>query len=159
MRVEFYPIWIARDKLLNTNNAYTHWGNRSGPAKYLRELGKSHAPLLLPAFGRAKVDAYVSYPDRRKRDVQNLYPTMKSYVDGLVDNEGQGTQSHGKGILPDDNDAYLDGPFLHWTGMRSDRFKEGLFRFDILIREMPDVMPKETKQIPDWDYQNLPTSG
>lgn len=156
MAAEHITVWIPSSKILNSNNAYKHWANRSGPAKFLRELGQAEA-VNLRKFKRAKVDVIVSYPDRRKRDCQNLYPTMKSFVDGLVDNEGNGTQALGKGILPDDNDAYLSGPFLHWSGYLSDRRKEGLFRFDIFIDDLPDVMPKSTEEILEFGQRIVAT--
>lgn len=156
MDVIQHTIWLAPNEILNANQAYSHWGNRSGPAKLLRARGNVDKRLL-PRFERVRIDAVASYVDRRKRDVQNLYPTMKSYVDGLVDNEGNGTQALGKGILPDDNDTYLSGPFLHWSGMLSDRRKEGLARFDLTFTPIPDVMPKSKEGIHEWNPENLPT--
>lgn len=146
-----HTIWLNRSLILNANKAYSHWGNRSGPAKTLRQRG-AVASQRFPRMARARVDVVVSYPDRKKRDVFNLYPTMKSYIDGLVDNEGGGTQSKGAGFLPDDNDIYLSGPFMHWSGMLSDRpGKNGMFRFDLLVTEMESRPIKETKDIGQFD--------
>nr|WP_303769103.1 hypothetical protein [Schaalia odontolytica] len=43
----------------------------------------------------------MAYPDRRRRDRHNLAPTIKAMLDGLID----------AGLLPDDADRYLDGPY------------------------------------------------
>lgn len=150
MQIVRHTVWVPRQFTLNSNDASGHWVKRSVPARWLRDKGQRDQ-VTLPKFKRAQIDAIVSYPDRRRRDVQNLYPTMKSYVDGLVDNEGNGTQAKGLGILPDDNDSYLSGPFLHWSGKLSDRpGKDGMFRFDLRILELPDVMPKTPDEITAW---------
>lgn len=146
-----HTIWLGRKLILNANQAYSHWGNRSGPAKTLRQRG-AVAARRFPRMDRARVDVVVSYPDRRKRDVFNLYPTMKSYIDGMVDNEGGGTQSTGAGFLPDDNDTFLSGPFMHWSGMLSDRpGKNGMFRFDLLVTEMEPLPLTVTEKIGEFN--------
>ena len=102
-----------------------HWGASSSQTSDMRQLGiiKSRE---LPKFGRAQCDVTVSYPDRVERDAMNLYPTMKAYVDGLV-NCTPGTRD-GRGILPDDSDLYLDGPFIRWSGKLSGMKDHYLFR-------------------------------
>ena len=129
--------------ILNSNDRHGHWAQRSGPTKKLRELGNAHKAGI-PQLQRARISVVASYPDRRNRDSQNLYNTMKAYVDGLVDNQdGKG----GRGILPDDNDFYLIGPHIEWSGMLSDRRAEKLFRFDVRIEELPAM----NKVIGEWD--------
>ena len=54
----------------------------------------------VPALQRAHIICEFRPPDRRRRDVHNLYPSAKAAVDGLVD----------AGVLPDDSDEYLIGP-------------------------------------------------
>ena len=54
----------------------------------------------VPAMKRARIVCQYRPPDRRRRDVHNLYPSAKAAVDGLVD----------AGVLPDDSDRYLIGP-------------------------------------------------
>lgn len=50
---------------------------------------------------RARIVVTVRFPDKRRRDVSNLYPYVaKPIVDGLVDAR----------ILPDDDDLHCIGP-------------------------------------------------
>lgn len=54
---------------------------------------------------RIHVRLHYRQPDRRRRDADNLIPTQKACVDGLVD----------AGVIPDDCDPFLDWsrPQLH----------------------------------------------
>jgi crossover junction endodeoxyribonuclease RusA len=86
--------------LLNANHR-GHWSKRSGRTKAIRTA----AWLLtrdagVPHLARAYVVAEYRPPNRRTRDVHNLYPSAKAAVDGVVD----------AGVLTDDSDAYLIGP-------------------------------------------------
>lgn len=138
---------LPRTMILNSNDRHGHWSQRSGPTAKLRALGNAHKAGL-PKLERARIRVIASYPDRRKRDSQNLYNTMKAYVDGLVDNlDGKG----GRGILPDDNDFYLVGPHIEWSGMLSDRKAEKLFRFDVLIEPLPAL----SQVVGEWDESRL----
>ena len=65
----------------------------------IREAAKLLAGPV-PAMKRAHIVCEIRPPDRRRRDVHNLYPSAKAAVDGLVD----------AGVLPDDSDRYLIGP-------------------------------------------------
>ena len=38
-----------------------------------------------PTFMRARLVAWVRFPDGRRRDLHNYMPTLKAFVDGLVD--------------------------------------------------------------------------
>lgn len=53
-----------------------------------------------PTFMRARLVAWVRFPDGRRRDIHNYMPTLKALVDGLVD----------AGLLPDDDARHLQGP-------------------------------------------------
>ena len=53
-----------------------------------------------PSFERARLVAWVRFPDGRRRDLHNYMPTLKALVDGLVD----------AGLLPDDDSRHLQGP-------------------------------------------------
>lgn len=53
-----------------------------------------------PTFMRARLVAWVRFPDGRRRDLHNYMPTLKALVDGLVD----------AGLLPDDDARHLQGP-------------------------------------------------
>lgn len=53
--------------------------------------------------GRVRITVTYRFPDRRRRDVGNLYPYVaKPLVDGLVDAQ----------VIPDDDDRHLIGPDL-----------------------------------------------
>ena len=53
-----------------------------------------------PSLERARLVAWVRFPDGRRRDLHNYMPTLKALVDGLVD----------AGLLPDDDVRHLQGP-------------------------------------------------
>lgn len=86
---------------LLTANQRPHWRERHRKTRYLRGVaGDMARARRVPAMRRAQITAWVSWPNRRRRDVHNLMPTLKALVDGLVD----------AGALPDDSDAHLVGP-------------------------------------------------
>lgn len=87
-------------QLINANKPM-HWHTK---AKLIKEVRATTAILAraakLPRLQRASVVVEYRPPDKRRRDVHNLYPTAKAAIDGLVD----------AGVLPDDNDHHLLGP-------------------------------------------------
>lgn len=86
--------------LLNANRR-VHWRIRHERTKAIRLAAYYAALRAVPALQRAHVIAEYRPPDRRRRDVANLYPSFKAAIDGaLVDT----------GVLPDDSDEYLVGP-------------------------------------------------
>lgn len=92
----------VKRSLLNANER-THWARRSRLSREWRErtcwLAKGGG---IPPLQRASVVIYIAFGDNRRRDVGNYQPTAKAIVDGLVD----------AGVLPDDDDAHLEGPDL-----------------------------------------------
>lgn len=85
---------------LNANERL-HWAAKSGRTRDWRQLACVTArQARVPSMARARIVVTVSFPDKRRRDVHNLYPTAKALVDGLID----------AGVLPDDDDAHLIGP-------------------------------------------------
>lgn len=93
---------IPRDLLLTSNQRH-HWTKRSRATKTLRAMGYHITKQArLKPMQRARLIVTVAWPNRRRRDVSNLAPTIKALVDGSVD----------AGILIDDNDKYLVGPDL-----------------------------------------------
>ena len=85
--------------LLNANRR-VHWRVRHERTKAIREAAYLLAQGL-PGLVRAHVVGEYRPPDRRRRDVANLYPSFKAAIDGaLVDTC----------VLPDDSDEYLIGP-------------------------------------------------
>lgn len=91
---------VKRAALL-TANERLHWRTRAAKTKALRHLSRLLHRGVEP-MQRARLDVTIAYPDRRRRDRHNLWPTVKACVDGAVD----------AGVLPDDDDAHLDGPHL-----------------------------------------------
>lgn len=84
---------------LLTANQRMHFHDKRRRTTYWRQLA---AELVVPQFTTARIVITFTLPERRRRDVANLYPTAKAIVDGLVD----------AGLLPDDNDNHLTGPDL-----------------------------------------------
>lgn len=84
-----------------TSNRRVHYRTRYALEQELQDRGRELAAQLEPLEAAALV-VRVWWPDRRRRDVHNLMPTVKPLVDGMVL----------AGWLPDDNDAHLLGPFL-----------------------------------------------
>lgn len=139
---------------LNANKASGHWGKNQDGKEVLRSLGATHfRTQSVPRFERVRMDVLVSYPSRRIQDVMNLYPSMKAYVDGLVNGVPQYTFGvRGKngtvkkvrlapdpaaGMLPDDNDMFLSGPHLEWSGRLSERREH--FRFNVTLTALPPL--------------------
>lgn len=86
------------------------------PKAHLRQFGSIQSRSL-PRFHRAIMTVDVQYAKpKRDRDAGNLYPTMKAYVDGLTHPDLFDRHNPDKGILPDDNDNYLTGPLIRWSG-------------------------------------------
>lgn len=88
--------------LLVTANRRIHWSQRARVQKFWRVQARTKAAnVSAPSFDHDKVciTATIRYPDKRRRDVSNLYPyVVKPAIDGLVD----------AGWLPDDSDTYVD---------------------------------------------------
>lgn len=132
--------YLHKDQIMGANARHTHWSQRSGPTETLRSLGAAHYRLRkVPHFQRLDLHVWVSYPDRVSRDCMNLYPTMKAYVDGLVNgaNPHSPERLPNKGMLPDDSDLYLNGPYLRWSGEKSDRRDH--YQFTVAAFPQPDM--------------------
>lgn len=93
-----------RAQLLNANQRL-HRMQTANRTRYWRQLTRavldagSHAHGG-PWQGRAHVVITFSWPDRRRRDVGNLFPTCKAIVDGIRD----------AGVLVEDDDDHVLGP-------------------------------------------------
>jgi hypothetical protein len=107
---------IHADNVININHTYRHWSHKAERIKVCKNKGIVQSKKL-PRFKRARLDVTVSYPIAWKADVNNWYPTMKAYVDGLVDLHPE--TKIGRGILPDDNDHLFSGPHMHPSGKKS----------------------------------------
>lgn len=86
--------------LLNANQRL-HWRKKAPLTRALRQQACVLAKQAgIPTLGRAHILGEFRPPDRRRRDVANLYPSFKAAIDGLVD----------AGVLEDDDDTHLVGP-------------------------------------------------
>ena len=106
IRVEVPRAW-----LLNAN-VKLHWRRKGERAAWLRQAAGLDAARFrrtltrpTPIQERVHCVVMVSWPDRRRRDVHNLMPTVKPCIDGIVD----------AGVLADDSDQHLLGPDLRVT--------------------------------------------
>jgi crossover junction endodeoxyribonuclease RusA len=83
--------------LLNANDRL-HYRERSKRTEKLRSEAykAAKAQPSLP-FTRVRIRCIFRAPDKRRRDVANLYPSFKAVIDGIVD----------AGLLLDDNDRYV----------------------------------------------------
>jgi crossover junction endodeoxyribonuclease RusA len=98
---------IRRSHLL-TSNQRLHWAQKAERTRVTRETAWGSTVLnappgfIKPYARKMHCLITVQYPDRRRRDVHNLMPTVKAAIDGLVD-------AH---VLTDDSDQWLVGPDL-----------------------------------------------
>ena len=117
-------IEVPASQIITSNNERGHWAIRSGAKKALRHQAhlKAKTARLPKDLQRVHITVYIDYPDRRRRDAHNLYPTVKPIIDGLVD----------AGVLIDDSDTHLIGPDLRPTG----NTVKGKYVFKFHIKEV-----------------------
>ncbi len=88
---------ISRDVLL-TSNMRQHWATRARRTKVIRDMAwvmsKNQRVQLMPA---ATLEVVAKWADNRRRDAENVHPTVKAAIDGCVD----------AGLLLDDSQRYL----------------------------------------------------
>lgn len=137
MTAEEWGVWIHGSNILNSNDR-KHYQTTKPIKQTLRALGSAKHREIGKQYGRLRMDVEVSYPPASTPDCANLVPTMKSYIDGMVSPHGRRTA--GAGLLPDDSDKYLLGPFLTPSYHRSGR--PGWYLFHIRLTELdPWVLP------------------
>lgn len=95
---------VPRGEVMSANDRHAHWAARAEATATLRDRGwfAARAAGFPHLEEPQRLVVSVWYPDRRHRDVANLYPTVKALLDGLVDAK----------VLTDDDDAHLSGPWL-----------------------------------------------
>jgi crossover junction endodeoxyribonuclease RusA len=77
----------------------------------------AHTAKLPTGLARVRIDAVAHFRGRAPvRDTANLAPTLKAVVDGLGPERHyrwRGIMRHsvGYGLIPDDSDKHLDGPY------------------------------------------------
>ena len=78
-------------------NARCHWSvkakARSAQREEARWVARSAVRLVKPLWASAHITVTPYYPDRRRRDTDNLLSALKAAIDGIVD----------EGILADDD--------------------------------------------------------
>lgn len=79
-----------------TANQRMHWARKAQITRAVRFSAKV-AARDIPALGRCSVHLVWTVTDRRRRDADNLVPTLKACADGLVD----------AGIVADDVPALM----------------------------------------------------
>lgn len=67
-----------------TANQRMHWARKAQITRAVRFSAKV-AARDIPALGRCSVHLVWTVTDRRRRDADNLVPTLKACADGLVD--------------------------------------------------------------------------
>jgi crossover junction endodeoxyribonuclease RusA len=96
-------------KWANANHHYTPL-KRNRLTQEWREAAMNRAVVLgLPQniADRVFVEAFIHMETGRSYDAQNLYPTAKACVDGLVTGKGR---IKGYGLIPDDSNRHMVGP-------------------------------------------------
>lgn len=127
--------YLHKNWMLNANQRLHH-RPKNDRTQAVKTIGKARHRHL-GKYGRAQLDIIISYPTRRGADVHNYMPTAKAYVDGLIDipDTPKGMKKQpARGIMADDSDAYLAGPFLHPGMDVSDR--KDHFRLDCILQPM-----------------------
>jgi crossover junction endodeoxyribonuclease RusA len=110
-------------KLLTANEVRKagHWTRYAPAIATIR-----HTACLLarkkqiPKLQQVKIKAIYHPPDNRRRDTSNIFPSVKSAVDGIVD----------AGVLIDDNDKFVKSVEM----VRGDNVKRG--KLVIVITEV-----------------------
>lgn len=123
--------WLNVEKaVIMTANDRDHYRVRAGKTRHLRQRGYLIGRQFYNRDGfrglpKIRVDVQVTRPARGGcRDVANYHPTVKALVDGITD----------AGVIPDDSNAYLDGPFLVDAGR--DKSLPGVVKFEIIITDL-----------------------
>src|SRR5271163_2475625 len=83
-------------QLMNANDR-EHWSKRARVSSLIRTTARSQCKGIPKGLLKVKIRAIYYAPDNRRRDVSNLFPSVKAAVDGMVD----------AGVIKDDNDKYV----------------------------------------------------
>lgn len=109
-----------------TANQRLHWAQRARTTRTIREaVAWGARGAGIPALRRCSVELHYVPADNRRRDADNLMPTLKVCCDGLVD----------AGVVPDDTPSYMDKvmPVIH----PGERFLA--WRLWLVIAGVPDA--------------------
>jgi len=101
-----FTLTVHRSNLL-TANERKHRMQVARATKVLRHAACMQAQTVRATpFERAHVIVTVAWPNRRRRDVLNIAPTIKACIDGMTD----------AGLWDDDDDRHLIGPDFRVSG-------------------------------------------
>lgn len=94
---------VTRSPFLNSNDR-DHWRTTQPITKAWKANAVEAATVaqLPKGLTKVRIDGQVVKPRGGRYDAMNFYPTAKAVVDGLVE----------YGLVPDDSNQYLEGPFL-----------------------------------------------
>jgi crossover junction endodeoxyribonuclease RusA len=87
---------LPRSLVINANDR-THWAPKAEVTRNLRAMG-ARAAKDCESMDKATILIRIGWPDKRHRDADNLSPTTKALIDGIV---GDG------GLLPNDSDRHI----------------------------------------------------
>ena len=80
-----------------TANQRMHWGQKMTLTRKVRKVAAAETAHI-PALTKCRVQLVWLVTDNRRRDVDNVVPTLKAMCDGIVD----------AGIVPDDTPEYME---------------------------------------------------
>lgn len=122
MRVETFPFTLVIKQTINSNDRL-HYHTKANLTADLRRRGAAMwaqaKALGIKPMERAEVTAWVTWPDARRRDDANLYPTVKALIDGMTSGPNHKRAGEWRGILPDDDAKHL--PALTFARQGIDR--------------------------------------
>lgn len=117
-----YHISFPPGTPLISANSRDHWTKTAKLTKSLREMACALARTKrIPPLERVKIRAIYFPPNHRRRDMSNLFPSVKAAVDGIVDAK----------VLRDDSDKFVVSLEL----VRG----EGIVKNGLLVIELTEV--------------------
>lgn len=118
-----YRFSVTRPQLISANDRL-HWVKKAELTKALRQRGFIEARRSGVHLGRpVRLRVFVGWPDARERDAENVFPTIKPLVDGIVTDGG---------LLTDDSDRCIRERV--W---RSDVTRAGCVELELTFEEIP----------------------
>lgn len=106
-----YALHIPAPREWINANRRDHWAARAELVRTWRSAAYYAAvqARLPKGLAKVRIDAVLRFRTNRHRDAPNYHPTLKAVVDGLATSKRPG--SPGYGLIPDDTEQYLVGPF------------------------------------------------
>lgn len=98
MRRTTYHLFRLTKPQIVSANGRDHWAKKARRVAALRERGRIDGRGREPLTPPVRLTIAIGWPDARQRDAENLAPTVKALIDGLVTDAG---------LLPDDSDKHI----------------------------------------------------